>query len=51
MSQEAADNMLASIRGEDRGDAVGANIGRVIREVAPKGQKMLSYASFSKHNT
>ena len=40
--------MLASIRGEDRGDAIGANIGRVIREMAPKGQKMHTYASFKK---
>ena len=48
LTEESADNMLAAMRGEDRGDAIGANIGRVIREVAPKGAKMFTYASFAK---
>ncbi len=48
LTDESADNMLAAMRGEDRGDAVGANIGRVIREMTPKGQKMYTYTSFAK---
>ena len=39
LDDEAVDNMLAEMNGEARGDAAGANIGRVIREAAPKGRK------------
>jgi len=48
LDDEAVDNMLASIRGEENVQGPGADIGRVIREMAPKGQKMFGYQAFKK---